>query len=122
MAAKVVFTAAATFTRLSLLFFYYRLVQDSGKKAFRWSVHLNVAYSVGIFVAFVFLSIFQCTPISNYWTYGEIHGSCLNEGTVTLVAGIINCIADFFCTVTPIPMVIQVSSFLNFQRAASFDT
>jgi hypothetical protein len=31
MTAKVVFTAAATFTRLSLHCFYYRLVSDSGK-------------------------------------------------------------------------------------------
>jgi hypothetical protein len=31
MTAKVVFTAAASFTRLSLHCFYYRLITDSGK-------------------------------------------------------------------------------------------
>lgn len=31
MTAKVVFTAAASFTRLSLHCFYYRLISDSGK-------------------------------------------------------------------------------------------
>jgi hypothetical protein len=64
MAAKVVFTCAATFTRLSLLFFYYRLVSDTGKRWFVWGIHANVAFSVGIFISFVCLAIFQCNPVS----------------------------------------------------------
>lgn len=108
MAAKIIFTAVATFTRLSVLCFYYRLVQDSDKRVFRWAVHANVIYSVAIFI-FIFLSIFQCIPVRNYWTFGAPEGSCFNEGTVTLVSGIINCIADFLRTVTPIPMVAKVS-------------
>jgi hypothetical protein len=46
-------TSAATFTRLSLHCFYYRLVQDTGKTWFRWCIHLNVIYSVGILVSFM---------------------------------------------------------------------
>lgn len=64
MAAKVIFTCAATFTRLSLLCFYYRLVSDTGKKWFVWGIHVNVAFSVGIFFSFVCLAIFQCNPVS----------------------------------------------------------
>ena len=52
MAAKVVFTAAATFTRLSLHCFYYRLVADTGKTWFKWLIHLNVVYTLGILVSF----------------------------------------------------------------------
>ncbi|KAF1830954.1 hypothetical protein BDW02DRAFT_76513 [Decorospora gaudefroyi] len=106
MAAKVVFTAAATFTRLSLHCFYYRLVSDSGKLWFKWLVHLNVAYTIGIFVSFTFLSVFQCNPIRNYWTIGAPPDSCMDEGIVTLICGIINCVADFSTTITPIPLVL----------------
>ena len=108
-AAKLLFTAAATFTRLSLLTFYYRLVQDSEKRAFRWLVHLNVAYSVAIFITFVFLITFLCTPVHYYWMVGSPADACLDEGVATLVAGIINVTADFMCTVTPMPLVLKVS-------------
>ncbi|KAL6712563.1 hypothetical protein ACN47E_000440 [Coniothyrium glycines] len=105
MVAKIVFTAAATFTRLSLHWFYYRLVSDSGQQWFRWLVHANVVYTVCIFISFIFISIFQCNPVRNYWIIGVPPGSCVDEGIVTLVCGIINCVADFATTVTPIPLI-----------------
>jgi hypothetical protein len=46
-------------------------------------------------------------PISAYWTFGA-SDKCLNEGTVTLVAGIINCTADLLVTVLPIPTIMQL--------------
>ncbi|KAH7402780.1 hypothetical protein BKA66DRAFT_564681 [Pyrenochaeta sp. MPI-SDFR-AT-0127] len=105
MTAKVVFTAAATFTRLSLHCFYYRLVSDTGKRWFQYMIHANVIYTIGIFVSFTFLAIFLCTPVKNYWMIGAPKGSCIDEGVATLVCGIINCVADFFTTITPIPLV-----------------
>ncbi|KAH9863176.1 hypothetical protein IAQ61_009453 [Plenodomus lingam] len=106
MSAKVVFTAAATFTRLSLHCFYYRLVADSGKTWFKGLIHANVIYTVGIFFSFTFLSIFLCDPVKNYWALGAPVDSCMDEGYVTLVCGIINCVADFATTITPMPLVI----------------
>jgi hypothetical protein len=109
MAAKIIFTAAATFTRLSLFLFYYRLIKDGGRSWFRWAVHANMVYSVAIMIAFLFLAIFLCTPVKNYWTFGAPADTCLDEGKATLAAGIINCVADLFCTITPIPLVMSVS-------------
>ncbi|ORY02462.1 hypothetical protein BCR34DRAFT_591903 [Clohesyomyces aquaticus] len=103
MAAKLMFVSAATFTRMSLLFFYYRLVTDSGKLLFTWAIHASVAFQVTIFIVFIFIGIFQCNPVSDYWT-GAQAGSCLDEGIVTLAVGIINCVADINCTVLPMPM------------------
>lgn len=34
--------------------------------------------------------------------------TCLNEGVVTLVAGIINCISDLQCTLLPIPLIMPL--------------
>ncbi|KAH6620442.1 hypothetical protein C7974DRAFT_316803 [Boeremia exigua] len=106
MAAKVVFTCAATFTRLSLHCFYYRLVADTGKRWFKWCIHLNVIYTIGIFISFIFIAIFLCTPVSDYWLVGSPADSCMDEGIVTLVCGIINCVADLATTVTPIPLIL----------------
>ncbi|KAF3004185.1 hypothetical protein E8E13_006247 [Curvularia kusanoi] len=105
MAAKVIFTTAATFTRLSLHCFYYRLVADTGKSWFKWAIHLNVAYTICIMISFFFIAVMLCNPISDYWVIGSPDGSCMNEGTATLVCGIINCVADFATTVTPIPLI-----------------
>lgn len=33
---------------------------------------------------------------------------CLNEGTVTLIIGIINCVADLLTTLLPIPLVMRL--------------
>ncbi|KZM19709.1 uncharacterized protein EKO05_0004087 [Ascochyta rabiei] len=106
MAAKVVFTAAATFTRLSLHCFYYRLVANTGTTWFKWLIHFNVAYTLGILVSYTFIAIFLCNPVSDYWVIGSPAGSCMNEGTATIICGIINCVADFATTVTPIPLVL----------------
>lgn len=61
MAAKVLFTCASTFTRMSLIAFYYRIVGDARRVWFRWVLHASMAYMVGIFVSFIVLSIWQCT-------------------------------------------------------------
>ncbi|KAF2856944.1 hypothetical protein T440DRAFT_494693 [Plenodomus tracheiphilus IPT5] len=108
MSAKVVFTAAATFTRLSLHCFYYRLVADSGKIWFKWLIHANVVYTIGIFISFTFIAVFLCDPVKNYWTLSAPIGTCMDEGVVTLVCGIINCVADFATTITPIPLVMRL--------------
>lgn len=108
--SQIVFTAAATFTRLSLHCFYYRLVSDSGKTWFKWLIHANLVYTVGIFISFTFIAVFQCNPVRNYWVVGAPAGSCMDEGVATLVCGIINCVADFVTTVTPIPLIMGVST------------
>ncbi|EMD65931.1 hypothetical protein COCSADRAFT_86419 [Bipolaris sorokiniana ND90Pr] len=120
MTAKVVFTAAASFTRLSLHCFYYRLVSDSGKSWFRWLVHFNVFYTISCFVSFTCIAIFFCVPISNYWTLGAPAETCLNEADATLIVGIINCVADLLTTVTPIPLVMGLQMPLHQRLAVAF--
>lgn len=61
MVSKILFTFAATFTRLSLCCFYYRLVKDSGIVWFQWVVHANIVFTIAVCIAFVILSIFLCT-------------------------------------------------------------
>ncbi|KAH7405954.1 hypothetical protein DE146DRAFT_428840 [Phaeosphaeria sp. MPI-PUGE-AT-0046c] len=105
MVAKCVFTGAASFTRLSLHCFYYRLVADTGKSWFKWLIHLNVAYTLAILISFPFIAVFMCSPVKAYWEIRVEAGNCMDEGVATLVCGIINCVADFATTVTPLPLV-----------------
>lgn len=142
-AAKIVFTLAATFTRLSLLCFYYRLVKDSGIRWFRHVIWSSMVFVVAICIAFVALVIWQCkyvsplppppfitlpshqpahfifprltsalppsSPIHAYWTFPPMKNStCLDEGKVTLAAGVINCFADLLVTTLPIPIILKL--------------
>ncbi|KAF2765627.1 hypothetical protein EJ03DRAFT_377627 [Teratosphaeria nubilosa] len=109
MTAKTVFVLAATFTRLSLCLFYYRLVKDSGLAWFSWLVHFSVAFTMAICVALVLLIIFLCTPVKYYWEFPPTtSGYCLDEGKATLAAGIINISADVLTTLLPVPLVMRL--------------
>ena len=61
--AKLLFTLAATFTRLSLICFYYRLVQDTANKWFKWALHASVAWTLAVCVTFIVLTIWLCSYI-----------------------------------------------------------
>jgi hypothetical protein len=48
-------------------------------------------------------------PVKYYWEYPPTtQGSCLNEGAVTLVAGILNIVNDLLCAIIPIPLVMRL--------------
>lgn len=44
-----------------------------------------------------------------YWQFPNVlDGQCLDEGVMTLTCGIISCVADFLCTILPIPVVLRL--------------
>jgi hypothetical protein len=62
--AKLTFTLAATFTRLSLICFYYRLIKDSGIKWFNWVLHVSVAWTLSVCLVFIVLTIWLCSYVA----------------------------------------------------------
>ncbi|KAF2221797.1 hypothetical protein BDZ85DRAFT_220207 [Elsinoe ampelina] len=109
MTGKILFSLAATFTRMSLIFFYFRLIHDAHLKWFRWILHASQAWTIAVGITFVFLSIFICIPVQAYWTFPPLPTQqCLDEGLVTLVAGIINSLTDLFITLLPIPLIMRL--------------
>lgn len=48
-------------------------------------------------------------PVDYYWVFPPTgNGYCLDEGKVTLAAGVINCVSDLLCTVLPIPIIMRL--------------
>ncbi|KAK3113861.1 hypothetical protein LTR53_008436 [Teratosphaeriaceae sp. CCFEE 6253] len=108
-AAKLMFTLAATFTRLSLICFYYRLVKDSGLRWFTWVLHASLAWTVAVCLTFLAEVIWLCIPIQAYWVFPPMaHAYCLDEGKVMLGGGVINSVSDLLTTVLPIPIVARL--------------
>lgn len=58
--AKIIFTLASTFTRISLICFYFRLIRDSGHSRFRWVLWFNISWQVAVCVTFIFETVFLC--------------------------------------------------------------
>ena len=58
--AKVMFTLASSFTRLSFIFLYYRLVKDTQIRWYMVTLHINLAFNIGILISFVLIATFMC--------------------------------------------------------------
>lgn len=60
--AKIFYTTAACFTRLSILSFYYRLIDGATwTKTYRRILHAALACVLVLYVVTLFLAIFLCT-------------------------------------------------------------
>ncbi|EKG21253.1 hypothetical protein MPH_01396 [Macrophomina phaseolina MS6] len=107
--AKLIFVFAATFTRQSLLCFYYRLIADSGMKWFKWALHATVVLNAAAAIIFTCLGIWLCTPISAYWDISSLDGArCFDEGKVVLGIGVVNCFIDLLITALPITIITRL--------------
>ncbi|CAK3894328.1 unnamed protein product [Lecanosticta acicola] len=107
--AKLLFVEAATFTRMSLHCFYYRLVRDSGIGWFRYVLHASMLFIVLLGIASICIGIWLCVPVQSYWVFPPMEDAkCLDEGVVTLVIGVLNCFADLLTTLLPIPLVMKL--------------
>lgn len=58
--AKLAFVFASNFTRLSLIFLYYRLIKESTTRWYRWTIHFGLIFNLCIFIVMIFLGIFGC--------------------------------------------------------------
>lgn len=58
--AKIMFTLASTFTRLSLIFLYYRLIRDTQLRWYSWTLHINLAFNIVLLISFILMIVFTC--------------------------------------------------------------
>ncbi|KAI5270514.1 hypothetical protein E4T47_06114 [Aureobasidium subglaciale] len=107
---KVFFTLAGSFARASLICFYFRLIKDTGYSLFKYILWAAFVYNLAIGIAFLILAIFLCSPVESYWVFPMMdNAKCLDEGPVTLVAGVLNCISDLTVTLLPIPIIMGLN-------------
>jgi hypothetical protein len=76
-AMEILYFAEVALLKLSLLFFYLRIFPGAKVRRLLWA---TIIFDVVFGVAFVVIAIFQCQPISYYWTSwdGEHQGTCLD--------------------------------------------
>jgi hypothetical protein len=61
LSTKLLFTFAGSFTRASLICFYFRLIKDTGSSVFKYTLWAAFAYNIAIGIIFVILAVFLCS-------------------------------------------------------------
>ncbi|KAK9416214.1 hypothetical protein SUNI508_09794 [Seiridium unicorne] len=108
LAELILFDLSTSTTKLSMLAMIHRVTSSSKNKTLN-TVVITLASSISI-NAFIFLvvSIFQCSPISAYWTITSAPKRCINQPAHLLAAGIINTITDFIIVFLPMQIVMHL--------------
>ncbi|KAK6362246.1 hypothetical protein TWF730_005943 [Orbilia blumenaviensis] len=96
---QLLFVLCTATTKLSILFFYLRL---SASPTFRLLVYSGMVLVLATGISFVFVIIFQCSPISAYWDLTLPKASCINESAANIANAVINSLCDLYVFSLPI--------------------
>jgi hypothetical protein len=90
-----------TLLKMSLLFFYLRIFPEKMIKRLLWG---TVVFNAGFGVFFVLLTIFQCQPVSYYWTKwdGEHSGTCLSISSIAWANAAVSIALDIWMLAIPL--------------------
>ncbi|KAI0025002.1 integral membrane protein [Xylariomycetidae sp. FL0641] len=98
----LLFDLATSLIKLSMLAMVFRLTKASDVRALNWFVLAMVGITTVNCVVFIFVTVFQCRPISAYWTLSLEPQDCIDETAHLLAANVINTLTDFIVVLLPI--------------------
>ncbi|ESZ96957.1 hypothetical protein SBOR_2639 [Sclerotinia borealis F-4128] len=102
---QILFSAALTTIRLSMLWLISRLFQTGAPKLRRFTFGVMI-YMLLHSSIFIITLIFQCRPVSDYWTISLIpQDNCINQKVHLLFTSICNAITDFVVVILPLQTV-----------------
>ncbi|KAI8655267.1 CFEM domain-containing protein [Fusarium keratoplasticum] len=96
---EVFYFAQVSLLKMSLLFFYLRIFPGPAQKLLWGTVIFNAIYGV----AFIFLAVFQCSPINFFWLKwdGEHKGTCANVNAIGWANAAISISLDIWMLAIP---------------------
>ncbi|CAG7915446.1 unnamed protein product [Penicillium olsonii] len=106
LAWEMLFALASCFTKISLLWFCRRLISKGTHRLYNWLFIIAMVFVGFNNMLFVFLSIFQCSPIHAYWEI--IHTEpyyCMSDVGIIFSGSVINIITDLMVTTLPMPLI-----------------
>jgi hypothetical protein len=100
-ALEILYFGQVALLKLSLLFFYLRIFPGTMVRRLLW---VTVIFDICFGMLFVLLAIFQCRPISYYWSGwdGEHQGTCLNVNGLAWSNAAISIVLDGWMLALPI--------------------
>ncbi|KAK1594576.1 CFEM domain-containing protein [Colletotrichum navitas] len=102
---EILYFAQVTLLKMSLLFFYMRIFSHNAPM--RQLIWGTVAFNAVFGTTFIFLAVFQCSPISFYWTkWDQEHsGVCLNVNGIGWANAGISIILDCWMLGLPLSQI-----------------
>lgn len=116
---EILYFVEITFLKLSLLFFFLRIFTSVRTKQLLWG---TIAFNVAFGIAFIFAGIFQCQPISHYWTYWtqeDSNGHCISVNGLAWANAAINIAVDLWMLALPLYEVSKLNMALKKKIAVS---
>lgn len=116
--ATGMYVGARSCTRVSILSFYLRIF--TVKEARRKIIYTLIA-EVALSVAYILTIMFQCTPVSYYWTKWDMehHGQCINTYLFMVIGWSILIAADLWVMWLPLPMIARLQLSMRKKLLAS---
>jgi hypothetical protein len=92
-----------TFLKLAMIFFYLRIFPTRGVRKTLWA---TVVFNCVFGLTFILITIFQCRPISFFWTkweHSDTHqGTCLDINAITWSSASVNIALDAWILSIPL--------------------
>lgn len=105
--AQFAFLVCGGCTKVSILFFYRRLVEGTYSKRWTWLVWAAIAFTIAYTVAFIIMLLVNCSPTEAYWMAFDLkwaagnHYKCLNTTPINLISGICAAVSDVYAVALP---------------------
>ncbi|KAJ6259390.1 hypothetical protein Dda_6291 [Drechslerella dactyloides] len=105
-ANMLLYCIAVTFTKISILCFYLRLVPSGPFRTLTW---LTMAAVVTLGVAYALMVVFYCIPVRAYWQpYEYPDAKCLSDEAALISNAAVNIVLDCWLWIMPVPVVWKV--------------
>jgi hypothetical protein len=106
--AQFSFLICSGCTKVSILFFYRRLVAGTYSKKWYWCVWLAIGFTITYTVTFCIVLLLDCRPLRAYWMAFDIkyaltaEYSCLaDSNTMNVLAGVVPAVSDLYAVALP---------------------
>lgn len=98
----MLYLALAAVIRLALILFFERIFFPNPK--FKVYTRIGIFSCVIFYIALLFRSIFQCSPLQKVWD-PLLPGHCISQAVGSYTTGIFNIISDLYILILPMPCI-----------------
>jgi hypothetical protein len=107
----LLYTMTRFFVRASIILFYLRVFPPRSDNKLGRILQFTMAFNVVYNISFLMAVIFQCHPISDFWTQwsGEHEGHCGNANILAWVAAATGIVFDLWLLALPFPQLLVLN-------------
>jgi hypothetical protein len=104
---EIIYFVLIAMIKLTLLFFFLRIFPKPIIRKLLWA---TIIFDILYGAAFAITAVFQCQPISHYWTRWDLEGSgkCVNINAFAWTNAIVSIVLDLWMLALPLYEVFQL--------------